>query len=420
MKIGIIGNGLVGKATKLLTCFEITTIIYDIRPEACEPINTTLEDINNCDLVFLCLPTPMNHNGCCYTKDLEDTIKIINNPHKIIRSTVPIDFCKKHNCNFMPEFLTELNWKEDFINTEQWIIGHDNNDVIFKNKILNLFYLAKQYGSIKSKKVLFTSTNEAECIKLFKNTYLSSKVSIMNEYFDICLKKNINFKNVTKIMSLDKRIGNSHINVPGYNNLRGFGGTCLPKDTHSLYNQFQENEINSKIFENILYRNDVIDRPERDWSNDIWRTILPRDKNISLVFNCLNENGLKLCEKLLSDNIVICIDYPSNFSKLKSNLLQHFLLLLKNSNFLIKKTNISNKFFLPHVDNIHFLQKINLEESYDNLSSNILEIINTIELCKLHNCNIIYYNLYNKNDYLFEQFSKEYSKFTKINKLFIE
>ena len=76
----------------------------------------------------------------------------------------------------------------------------------------------------------------------------------MNEYFDICSKKNINFKNVTKIMSLDKRIGNSHMNVPGYNNLRGFGGTSFPKDTHSIYSQFQEEGVNAKIFESVLYK----------------------------------------------------------------------------------------------------------------------------------------------------------------------
>ena len=40
MKIGIIGNGFVGKATKLLTCFEVLVIVYDIRPEVCDPFDT--------------------------------------------------------------------------------------------------------------------------------------------------------------------------------------------------------------------------------------------------------------------------------------------------------------------------------------------------------------------------------------------
>jgi hypothetical protein len=421
MKIGIIGNGFVGKATKLLACLEVSVIVYDIRPEACEPLGTTIEDINNCDLVFFCLPTPMNHNGCCYTQILENSIKSISNPNKIVRSTVPIQFCKKHNCNFMPEFLTELNWREDFINSDYWIIGHDTNNLQFKGKIVDLFQLAEQYGVIKSSKVLFTSTDEAECIKLFKNTYLSNKVSIMNEYYDICVKKDINYNNVVKLMSLDKRIGDSHMNVPGYNGLRGFGGTCFPKDTHSIYSQFQEEGVTSKIFESVLYRNDMIDRPQREWVSDVWRTTLPRDKPISVIINGSCDNGFQLCKKLLlSGNCVICVDYLHNFDNLDINLKKDFDLLLTDSNFLIKKTNLTNKFFFPHIDQIHFLQKLNGKTSYNSLQTDLLEVMNTIELCRTHNSSFIYYNLYNEVDHLINQFSNEYNKYSYIKKSCIE
>ena len=37
MKIGIIGNGFVGKATKQLKCSDIEILAYDINPEICEP-----------------------------------------------------------------------------------------------------------------------------------------------------------------------------------------------------------------------------------------------------------------------------------------------------------------------------------------------------------------------------------------------
>lgn len=417
MKIGIIGNGFVGKATKLLECFEISTIVYDIRPEACQPLETTLEDINNCDLVFFCLPTPLNHNGMCYTKILEHSINTISNPHKIVRSTVPIDFCKTHKCNFMPEFLTELNWRDDFINNQEWIIGTDNNDAVFKNKIITLFHLAEQYGAINSNRVYFTTTSEAACIKLFKNTFLSSKVSLMNEYYDICKKKNINYNNVVKLMALDKRIGTTHMNVPGYNNIRGFGGTCFPKDTHSLYSQFQEEDIPSKIFESVLYRNDTIDRPQREWVSDVWRTTLPCDKPITVIINGFNENGLKISSNLLNEHIVICVDYPDKF---KSNLLSEFETLLIHPNFLIKKIDLTNKLFFPHVDDIHFLQNLNKEETYDNMIKNIQVIINTIELCKAHNCKLTYYNFYNSIDNLIEQFSKEYKQLSIIHKSCIE
>ena len=94
----------------------IEVYIYDIRPEACQPPGMTLEQLDSeCDLVFLCLPTPLNHDGSCYTKILEDTIARCSNPYKVIRSTIPVGFAAKHGCYFMPEFLTEAKWENDFV-----------------------------------------------------------------------------------------------------------------------------------------------------------------------------------------------------------------------------------------------------------------------------------------------------------------
>jgi UDP-glucose 6-dehydrogenase len=45
----------------------------------------------------------------------------------VIRSTVPVGFSEKYKCHFMPEFLTEKNWKEDTMNCKEWFIGVDDN-----------------------------------------------------------------------------------------------------------------------------------------------------------------------------------------------------------------------------------------------------------------------------------------------------
>ena len=71
MKLGIIGNGFVGKATQMLNCEKIKTIAYDLNPSLCEPKGTTLKDIISCDLIFISVPTPMNKDrSCCLDKDL--------------------------------------------------------------------------------------------------------------------------------------------------------------------------------------------------------------------------------------------------------------------------------------------------------------------------------------------------------------
>lgn len=60
----------------------------------------------------------------------------------------------------------------------------------------------------------------------------------MNEIYDFCESKSINYNNVINVIAQDERIGKTHMKVPGYNNKRGFGGTCFPKDIYSLYSQY--------------------------------------------------------------------------------------------------------------------------------------------------------------------------------------
>jgi hypothetical protein len=261
----------------------IDILIYDIRPEACQPPGITLEELDReCDLLFFCLPTPLNHDGTCYTKILEEAISRCSNPYKIIRSTIPVGFAARHGCYFMPEFLTEARWENDFRSMKEWIVGippkhesikHEHEE--FKKRISKLIQRSHKNGSIHSNVVVFCDTNEAEMLKLMKNCFLSAKVGLMNELYDFSHSTQTDFTEVVKLAKLDARMGTSHFQVPGPDGRRGFGGTCFPKDTHSLYCQMNTRGINSKIYPAILDRNDTQDRPEREWARDVWRTTIP-------------------------------------------------------------------------------------------------------------------------------------------------
>lgn len=396
MIIGIIGNGFVGKATKLLQSPSIKILVYDIRPEACEPLNTTIEDIEKCDLVFYCLPTPMNHHGKCYTKLLEDSISTLKNPFKVIRSTVPVGFSQSQNCFFMPEFLTEANWREDFINSTHWVFGliqGEENKTLnneFSIKIEKLFNTSAHEGLIVSNKTCFISNSEAESLKLFKNCFLSAKVGIMNELYDFCLAKNVNYENVKKYLLLDSRIGNTHMNVPGCSGLRGFGGTCFPKDTHSLYTQFQESSVHSIIFQSVLDRNDNLDRPQREWVCNKWRSTIPTNKIISLVTGGAGFIGSNLCGRLLKErHIVICLDNLQTGNKKN---IEEFL---DNPDFLFKFADITNKQYFPHIDYIWHLACLASPpkyqaDGYKTLQTSILGTMNVLELARVHNCPLLF------------------------------
>ena len=101
-------------------------------------------------------------------------------------------------------------------------------------------------------------------IKYFTNTFLATKVSFANEIYSLCKKMNISYDLVVKNVLLDKRIGNSHFNVPGPDGKIGFGGSCLPKDLKAMINLFKSQKVNSEILESVWNKNLKV-RKENDW-----------------------------------------------------------------------------------------------------------------------------------------------------------
>ena len=178
----------------------------------------------------------------------------------------------------MPEFLTEKNYVNDFINNKDWIFGileqDGEKDTQFKQKMRELFDLAHQNNCIKYTSIHFLSNKEAELVKLFRNCFLSTKVSFCNEIYEFCEKIGINYENVRKIAANDDRVLHSHTIVPGHDGRKGFGGTCFPKDTASLKYEMQKCGMKPYIMEAIIERNEKVDRPEKDWANDKGRAVV--------------------------------------------------------------------------------------------------------------------------------------------------
>lgn len=283
MNIGIIGNGFVGKATKILKSQKINVLTYDIVPELCEPIGLTLEELcKECEIIFISVPTPSNKDGSCHLNILKsvisDMIKFIDLNRKIvvIRSTIPPGTSDNLNCYFMPEFLTEKKFERDFIENKDWIFGLKNTsqDVIFKEKINYLINASFQQGKIKYNNINYLKNSEAEMVKLFRNNFLALKVSFCNEIAEFCKLKNINYENVRQQAVKDLRIGNSHTSVPGHDGHYGYGGTCFPKDSKSLLYEMGKIDMKSYIIKSMDERNDNVDRKESDWKENKGRSVV--------------------------------------------------------------------------------------------------------------------------------------------------
>ena len=281
MNIGIIGNGFVGKATKLLKNEYISLYCYDIDPNLCEPFGLTLKDMNICDIIFISVPTPMNKDGSVHLgivkKVINDLRKNNFNNNIVVRSTVPPGTCDELGVYFMPEFLTEKNFESDFINNELWVyglLGDNDKDTLFMNNISKLINTCYDNKCIKSNKIEWMTNKEAEMVKYFRNTFLSVKISYCNEMYQYCKLKNINYDRVKNIAAQDTRIGLSHTSVPGHDGHFGFGGTCFPKDTNGLLAEMNKQGMNSLILKSAIKRNEELDRPEKDWEENKGRAVI--------------------------------------------------------------------------------------------------------------------------------------------------
>lgn len=286
LQIGIIGGGFVGKATMGFKNSKNNIIVYDINPELCIPKNTTLSDIYHCDIVFICVPTPMKKDGSCCVDIVQSIVTDLQQydiKYIVVRSTVSIGINKKLGTIFIPEFLTERNWKTDFYSCPTWIVGNDDPSQSFSEVFKQLLNDCKNEDQIISDDILVLSTMEAECVKYTRNCFLATKVSFFNEIFSLCEHLDINYDNVRNGVITDKRIHPSHTIVPNeefFNGniamKKGFGGTCFIKDMSSLIYTMHSLNIPCPILENVFYRNHEIDRPEHDWLSDKGRVIVKK------------------------------------------------------------------------------------------------------------------------------------------------
>lgn len=281
MNISVIGNGFVGKTLNVLQNEHVNIMCYDINPELCKPKGLTLLDIMKCEIIFVSVPTPMNPDGSVYLNIVRSIVEQLNNLNYggfiVIRSTVLPGTCDDLNVYFMPEFLTEKNYLQDFINNKDWIFGLKNDakqDEIFKDKITTLFSLAHKNNKITNNNIHFLMNKEAEMIKLFKNSFLATKISFCNEMYQFCQMHNITYENVRNLACNDERILHSHSYVPGHDGKKGYGGTCFPKDVASLIFEMEKINLTPHVLNSVKYRNDNIDRKEKDWETNKGRTIV--------------------------------------------------------------------------------------------------------------------------------------------------
>lgn len=255
-KIGILGAGYVGGAiAKAYADVTNHVVCVDADPSRS---NGTVDDLMNCEAVFVCVPSPSKPNGECDTSILNTALYTIKDFQNVIISkvTAPPEFYEKMqsvypNLVHVPEFLTAANAFDDFLKTEYVVIG---------GKIL-----AYQKEAERILKVVqplraagYTSIGEAALLKYIVNSFLATKVVFMNEMYELATELGYDWRKMAVLLMSESRLGGSHMQVPGPDGSFGFGGACFPKDTEAMIKFAQKKNVNLNILKSAVKKNDLL------------------------------------------------------------------------------------------------------------------------------------------------------------------
>ena len=260
MNVGVIGRGFVGGAIYkfLKDSSPHAEYSYDIKDDM--DINDGyLNIIDKCEIIYVCLPTPMDKDGRCFTGIVEDSLSLLDRyaaqlsvkPIVLIKSTLVPGTSERFNLQFRaldviinPEFLTERNAEEDFKNSPSHLIGFSRDTPTVGLKV------EKYYKDLwPSSNIIKTSHTEAELIKYIVNSYLAVRVGYANHVYEMCSILKIDYNDmVENAIQANSRIGRTHWKVPGPDGKFGFGGSCFPKDLSGLIKLFEDKKLDASIF----------------------------------------------------------------------------------------------------------------------------------------------------------------------------
>lgn len=237
---GLIGYGFVGKATHKGLLDNNKVIVHDIKN------NTDISILENCDVVFCCVPTDNHIDVQSLIIELKNLRYINSYCSIIVRSTVPLGTCTLierqigTSILYIPEFLRERYWKTDCLK-RPIIVGNNS---------------ATLPDFLKHINTRICSLEEAELVKMFSNNYATLRIAFANILFDLAQKQNADY-DLVKDLFFQVQHDQTYMEVPGHDGKRGFGGKCLPKDLDFLIDTLDECQIDSRLFKYIRDNNEV-------------------------------------------------------------------------------------------------------------------------------------------------------------------
>ena len=294
----MIGVGKLGQDCAEVMAEQYDVVGYDVEPRnpAFPMMPTIQEAVTDRDIIFIAAPTPhdLMYGGETPTshlpnKDFDYTIvtdiltevnKYVNNKQLVVLiSTVLPGTVRSQlrpcitNARFIynPYLIAMGTTKHDMVNPEMLIIGTEDGSTTGDAKELIDFYAPLMNNSPR---VEVGTWDEAEAIKIFYNTFISTKVAIVNMIQDVAEKNgNMNVDVVTNALANSTY----RITGPAYMTAgMGDGGACHPRDNIALRYMAEELELGYDLFDAIMRAREV-------QAENMARTLLKYGKNVTII-----------------------------------------------------------------------------------------------------------------------------------------
>ena len=275
MKVGFIGIGKLGMACAEVMSTEHQVTGYDIYPQKSDKIRISDNlrgAVVNQDIVFVAVQTPHDpiyggEQPITHLKNVDFDYSIVENvlddinawatPEQLIVliSTVLPGTTRERlqpritNARFIynPYLIAMGSVEWDMVNPEMVIIGTEDGSITGDAKILIDFYKTLMKNNPRYE---VGTWDEAECIKVFYNTFISAKIGLVNMIQDVAIKQgNINVDVVTNALAKSSmRIMGPKYMTAGL----GDAGPCHPRDNIALRYLAEKLDLGYDLFDAIM------------------------------------------------------------------------------------------------------------------------------------------------------------------------
>jgi UDPglucose 6-dehydrogenase len=275
LTVGFVGLGKLGLACAEVMSQHYNVSGYDIYPRTSNKIkifNNLADTVTGKDIVFIAVQTPHDpiYDGSqpitrLPNKDFDYTIvkqvltdinQYVNkNQLVVLISTVLPGTTRRElrecitNARFIynPYLIAMGSVEWDMVNPEMVILGTEDGDMTTDAALMREFYAPLMQNDPR---YAIGTWDEAECIKIFYNTFISAKLSLVNMIQDVAVKNgNINVDVVTTALAnASIRITSGKYMTAGM----GDAGPCHPRDNIALRHLSEQLGLGYDIFDTIM------------------------------------------------------------------------------------------------------------------------------------------------------------------------